>query len=108
MRERKITLEDIAKAADVSKATVSMVINGSPKVSSKTAEKVQGFILDLHFQPNEEARKLARRRWASLPKNLSAPAMDNTMNVSENQGNSIALSGFNQNGFCANIGKTNC
>lgn len=59
----KTTIQDIAQQAGVSKATVSLVMNGSPKVSSKTCEKVRTIIQNLQYQPNEEARKLALRRW---------------------------------------------
>ena len=57
------TIKDIAREAGVSKATVSLVINGSPKISSRTHEKVKAIIQNLCYQPSEEARKLAKRRW---------------------------------------------
>ena len=60
-----LTLQDIAQRAGVSKATVSLVFNGSPKISSKTCERVWAVIHKLNYQPNEEARKLAQRRWSS-------------------------------------------
>lgn len=59
------TIRDIARKAGVSKATVSLVMNGSPKVSSKTCARVRSIIQNLNYQPNEEARKLAQRRWAT-------------------------------------------
>ena len=57
------TINDIARVARVSKATVSLVMKGSPKISSKTRDKVMAVIRILRYQPNEEARKLAQRRW---------------------------------------------
>lgn len=60
-----MTLQDIAQRAGVSKATVSLVFNGSPKISSKTCERVWAVIHKLNYQPNEEARKLAQRRWSN-------------------------------------------
>jgi DNA-binding LacI/PurR family transcriptional regulator len=77
------TIQDIARQAGVSKATVSLVMNGSPKISSKTCEKVLAVVQDLHYQPNEEARKLARRRWPDsipstfklLPANQALPTV---------------------------------
>ncbi len=66
--EPHVTIRDIARIAGVSKATVSLVMNASPKVSSKTCQKVWAVIEELHFQPSEEARRLAQRRWSvSLP-----------------------------------------
>jgi LacI family transcriptional regulator len=59
------TILDIALQAGVSKATVSLVMNGSPKVSSKTCERVKAIVQSLNYQPNEEARKLAQRRWST-------------------------------------------
>jgi DNA-binding LacI/PurR family transcriptional regulator len=58
-----VTIQDIAREAGVSKATVSLVLNSSPKVSSKTYERVRAVMEGLHYQPNEDARKLAQRRW---------------------------------------------
>jgi len=64
------TLLDVAKQAGVSKATVSMVLNNSTLISPKTHEKVRAAIEGLRYQPNEAARKLARKRWA-----VEAPAV---------------------------------
>lgn len=63
MKSSSTTISDIARQAGVSKATVSLVMNGSPKVSSKTCERVRAVVQALQYQPNEEARKLAHRRW---------------------------------------------
>lgn len=63
MKSSSTTISDIARQAGVSKATVSLVMNGSPKVSPKTCERVRAVMQDLQYQPNEEARKLAHRRW---------------------------------------------
>jgi len=70
------TILDIAKQAGVSKATVSLVMNGSPKVSSKTCAKVKSIIETLRYQPNEEARKLAHRRWAAPVSALQVAGAD--------------------------------
>lgn len=60
------TIRDIARHAGVSKATVSLVMNGSPKVSAKTRAEVWAVVHGLDYHPSEEARKLAQRRWSSL------------------------------------------
>ena len=57
------TIQDIALRAGVSKATVSLVLNGSPKVGAKTVEKVRAIIDILQFRPSEDARRLAKKRW---------------------------------------------
>jgi len=74
MKSSTTTIRDIAQKAGVSKATVSMVLNGSPKISSKTSEKVWAIINVLHYQPSEEARKLAQRRWPSSDSSELIPA----------------------------------
>lgn len=74
MKSSTTTIRDIAQQAGVSKATVSMVLNGSPKISTKTSEKVWGIIHGLHYKPSEEARKLAQRRWSTSVQNGFAPA----------------------------------
>lgn len=56
------TLEEIARLAQVSRSTVSRVINNDPNVSQKTRERVQQVIQQLNFQPNRAARRLAGGR----------------------------------------------
>lgn len=48
----------VAKLAGVSSATVSRVVNGSPIVREKTAERVRRVIKDLNFIPNPVATTL--------------------------------------------------
>lgn len=55
-----ITIQDVAKAAGVSVATVSRVLNNHPSVSEKTREKVQRTIDQLNYQPNLLGRNLRR------------------------------------------------
>jgi LacI family transcriptional regulator, galactose operon repressor len=57
-----LTLEQIAIIADVSRATVSRVINNDPNVSEKTRARVMRVIQELNFQPNRAARSLAGGR----------------------------------------------
>lgn len=58
----KPTINDVARLAEVSKKTVSRVINKSPLLSDKTREKVEAAIKELGFVPNLQARSLALRR----------------------------------------------
>jgi Transcriptional regulators len=56
------SIDDVAKAAGVSSATVSRVINGSASVGSKTRERVEAALRELNYRPNRSAQALARRR----------------------------------------------
>ncbi|MFF1635868.1 LacI family DNA-binding transcriptional regulator [Leifsonia sp. NPDC058248] len=56
------TLEAVAALAGVSRATVSRVVNGSPKVTPEVTETVNKAIADLNYVPNRAARTLASRR----------------------------------------------
>lgn len=56
------TLQDVAKLAGVSRATVSRVVNGGALVSPETAEAVEAAVRKLGYQPNLAARMLVTRR----------------------------------------------
>lgn len=56
------TLEDVAKLAGVSRATVSRVVNAAPLVAEATVTAVQRAIDELGYQPNRAARALVTRR----------------------------------------------
>lgn len=60
------TLEMVAAKAGVSRATVSRVVNGSPKVSPDVAEAVQEAITALNYVPNRAARSLASKRTQAI------------------------------------------
>ena len=53
-----MNIYDIAKLANVSIATVSRVVNNSPKVSQKTKEKVLAVMQENEYTPNAFARGL--------------------------------------------------
>ena len=54
------TIQDVAKAAGVSVATVSRVLNDSPSVTEKTREAVLEVIKKLGYQPNLLGRNLRK------------------------------------------------
>lgn len=56
------TLEMVAERAGVSRATVSRVVNGSPRVTDETLAAVNAAIAALNYTPNRAARSLANRR----------------------------------------------
>src|SRR5947199_10768280 len=57
-----MNIKAVARRAGVSTATVSRTINGSDKVSPKTAEQVRRAIEALHFYPDTNARALGTGR----------------------------------------------
>lgn len=58
--ERQKTIYDVSEKAGVSIATVSRVLNGSPKVSSKTKDKVLRVMCEFGYEPNAFARGLGK------------------------------------------------
>ncbi|WP_126174325.1 LacI family DNA-binding transcriptional regulator [Altericroceibacterium xinjiangense] len=61
-REAQPTINDVARIAEVSKKTVSRVINRSPLLNEATRKKVEAVIAELGYVPNPQARALALRR----------------------------------------------
>ena len=68
------TLEEVAHAAGVSRATVSRVVNGSPKVSPDVRRSVEREITRLGYVPNRAARSLVTRRSDSVGVVITEPA----------------------------------
>lgn len=61
MQKNSPTINDVARLANVSKKTVSRVINKSPLLSEKTRIHVQNIIHEIGYVPNLQARALALR-----------------------------------------------
>ena len=61
-----VTLEVVAQAAGVSRATVSRVVNGGDRVNPTTRRAVQRAIERLDYSPNRAARSLVTRRSDSI------------------------------------------
>lgn len=57
-----ITINDVAKAAGVSKGTVDRVLHNRGEVSSKSREKVLRVIEELGYKPNVYASMLASQK----------------------------------------------
>ena len=58
----EITIDQVAKAAKVSPATVSRVLNGTAKVSADKEKAVRKAVAKYNFTPNATARRLAGGR----------------------------------------------
>jgi len=57
-----VSINDVARAADVSSSTVSYVLSGKRPISKETAERVHRAIRELEYRPNAGARALASAR----------------------------------------------
>lgn len=64
----KVTIKDVAKAAGVSVATVSYVINDrkDQKISEETRKKVLQVVNLLNYSPNQNARALASNKYKNI------------------------------------------
>jgi DNA-binding LacI/PurR family transcriptional regulator len=54
-----VTINDIARAAGVSKGSVSFALNGQPGVSAETRERILAIARDLGWRPSTAARALS-------------------------------------------------
>ena len=59
---KKVTIKDIARIANVSPSTVSMVINDKPGVGAETKYRVLKIVEALNYSPNLVAVSLVKRR----------------------------------------------
>lgn len=57
----RVTIIDVAKAAGVSKSTVSAALTNNPTVNTKTRDKVLAVAAELGYRPNRLARSLVRK-----------------------------------------------
>ena len=73
-RRTVTTLEEVASKAGVSRATVSRVVNGSPKVSPTIRGNVEAAIAALGYVPNRAARSLVTKRSGSIAVVIAEPA----------------------------------
>ncbi len=61
----RLTIDDIARLAQVSRTTASMVLNGYAeryRISKATVERVLKVAEEHHFSPSQSARALRSRR----------------------------------------------
>lgn len=98
---KRITIKDVAKAAEVDISTVSRVINGKRSISPETSVRVQRAIRQLGYRPNHAARAMVTQKTrtvALLVPNLSDPNIaliaDGAEHEARRQGYSLLLSGY--------------
>ena len=79
MERMKVTSHDVAERAGVSRATVSMVLNGSTAVSisTQTRERVLRAAAELGYRPNSAARMLVRGDTETIGLVATDPARPN-------------------------------
>jgi DNA-binding LacI/PurR family transcriptional regulator len=70
-RSSSPTLDEVAQLAGVSRATVSRVVNGSPKVRPEARRAVEEAVARLRYVPNPAARSLVTRRTDTIALVLS-------------------------------------
>jgi DNA-binding LacI/PurR family transcriptional regulator len=67
------TLEEVARAARVSRATASRVVNGSATVGIEARQSVEQAVVQLGYVPNRAARSLVTRRIDSIGVVIAEP-----------------------------------
>lgn len=72
-RRNGTTLEEVALRAGVSRATVSRVVNDSPRVRPEVRRLVEAAIQQLGYVPNRAARSLVTRRSGSVAVVIAEP-----------------------------------
>ncbi|MER8089953.1 LacI family DNA-binding transcriptional regulator [Streptomyces sp. NPDC094048] len=81
MGNRGPTLEDVAREAGVSRATVSRVVNGVRNVAPDIQRSVRDAIARIGYTPNQAARSLVTRRTGTVALVLSATGSGFTARV---------------------------
>ena len=65
-RNKRITIADVARTANVSRALVSFVLNGRKEVAPATRVRIQQAINELGYRPNTVARNLATKHAGAI------------------------------------------
>lgn len=97
----KVTMADVARAAGVSKQTVSRVLNGTGSTGAETAARIERLIRDLGYRRSGVARSLATN--SSLTLGLVVPALDNPYYAEVAQGAELAAWEGGYNLFLSNV-----
>jgi DNA-binding LacI/PurR family transcriptional regulator len=70
------TSEEVARLADVSRATVSRVLNGSARVSTEASARVHAAVATLGYEPDVVAQSLVRQRSRAIAVSIFAESYD--------------------------------
>jgi DNA-binding LacI/PurR family transcriptional regulator len=106
MGKSKVTMRDIASAADVSVTTVWMVIHDKPGISSHTVEKVWSVVNDLDYKPRKSDSNSQLDTVGLLIEQSSIPAISDVFygdvirgvqSEAERLGMRVVLSVFDRN-----------
>ena len=92
--DRKHTINDIARLANVSKKTVSRVINESPFVREETRARITEIIKRVGFTPDPQARALAFRRSFLIGLIYDNPNAPYVINIQEGALNALRSKGY--------------
>src|SRR5690348_17103905 len=92
--KEKHTINDIARLANVSKKTVSRVINESPYVHEETRKRVNDIIKKVGFRPDPQARGLAFRRSYLMGLIYDNPNAPYIINIQEGALGALRRQGF--------------
>ncbi len=76
-KKHRATIGDVSALADVSRATVSRVMNGSPTVDAVIADRVRKAAAELQYRPSNLARSLSLGRTGTVA--VSVPDLRNPM-----------------------------
>ncbi|MGL5928441.1 MAG: LacI family DNA-binding transcriptional regulator [Dermatophilaceae bacterium] len=68
----RVTIHDVARAAGVSRQTVSNVVNNPERVRGETLERVRAAITDLGYHPSSSAQSLRNQRTGAVGLELHA------------------------------------
>jgi len=107
--EKNITIKEVARQANVSKTTVSRVLNGHPYVSKKIRQRVLKIIEKMNYHPNVFARGLSKGGISTI--GIILPEIDSGFfsellkNIEENakKENIFLLTSFAKNGNISEI-----
>ena len=88
------TINDIARLADVSKKTVSRVINNSPFVKEDTRRRVEAVIAEHGYSPDPQARGLAFRRSFMVGMIYDNPSPNYVVNMQQGVLDAVRVAGL--------------
>jgi DNA-binding LacI/PurR family transcriptional regulator len=66
MKKRRVTVDDVARAAGVSLMTVSRAMNDREGIGEETRARILALAAEMGYYPSQIARSLATRQTATL------------------------------------------